>query len=254
MTDLISLFVLTGSIQDGRPASLMLISDPGTGKTELIERFKPNRNLSFHTDLTWKGLMPILRGARRMAVTHLVLTEFQKLFQRKMSTAENCLGTIVQAMEEGVFNVGVGGNVDYGGIRLGLVGAITHGTMEKRIHYLNETGFLSRAVVVPWEPPENEVLEIMRRVKRGDRRDLEPVVLDRPDQPVDVAVPIRVGDLIEKFVWERYRASSLRPLMRFRSLACAQALRSGRRKVTLADWDYVEAFRDYWDKARKDAT
>ena len=150
MTDLVRLIVATGAVKGARPVSLILISEPGTGKTELLERFMPNPTLSFHSDLTWRPLMKVLRNATRLQVSHLVLTEFQKLFQRRSHVADNCLGAIVQAMEEGIYSVGVGDAVEFKGVRVGIIGAVTHGTMAKRREYLAEIGFLSRAFVVPW--------------------------------------------------------------------------------------------------------
>jgi len=254
MSELLYLCVLTGCIPDARPVSLILISGPGTGKTELIERFLPNGFLSYQSDLTWKGFMPLLRQAKRGRITHLVFTEFQKIFMRKQSTADNMIGTLIQAMEEGVGNISVHSLQEFGGARLGVLGAITHGTLAKKQTYLAEMGFLSRCFLIPWEPTPDEIREVMRRIRHGDDSDMEPLMIPESARNGAAAklsvrnIPLPIGKLIEEFTWERYGTDSLRPVKRFRALAVASALRHGDTSVKDHHWAWVAQFTDYWDK------
>jgi hypothetical protein len=253
MTEVLHLCILTGCVRDARPVSLLLISGPGTGKTELIERFLPNAFLSYQSDITWRGLIPILKQAKRGRVSHLVCTEFQKVFMRKQSTADNMIGTLIQAMEEGVGNVSVHSLQQFDGARIGLLGAITHGTLDKKRLYLEEMGFLSRAFLVPWEPTEDEIRNVMDRIRHGDESDLEPVLVpmelrEGNGKRLSVKdIPLTVGKAIEDFVWSRYKADGLRPLKRFRALAVASAMRRGESTVTLASWNHVAQFTEFWD-------
>lgn len=248
-TDLIRMFAATGFLANVRPASLILISEPGQGKTELLDRFRVNPFLAYNSDLTVKQLYPLLRDAARGKVTHIVATEFQKYFQRKASVAENCIGTLVQAMEEGIDVVAVGPDrVHMRGARIGLIGAMTHGTLKKKRELLNEMGFLSRAAVFEWELPQEEERLILDNITRDDLRDLEPVRLSMPDTRVKVDLPERIGGVIRDYVLELRTPTAMRQLNRMRSLAMATALLAGRDVVSAADVEQLRGFDDYWRK------
>ena len=246
-TELVRLFVATGAISNSRPQSLMLVSDPGSGKTELLERFRVNRILDFHSDLTVRQLYPILKKVQRGQTTHVVLTEFQKLFMRKASVAENLLGTLVQGMEEGVGVVSVGPEtVDYGGVRIGVVAAITNGTIKKRREMLSEMGFLSRAACFEWDVPSDEERGIMRRISEGDYSDIKPVKLVLPDRKIPVDIPPTLSHRLEEYTIERMQGRALRFFNRLRALVQGSALLEGRDVVTTRDVEWILAFDPYW--------
>lgn len=248
-TELVKLFLATGFIENCRPASLIFVGEPGTGKTELLERFRKNKNCSFHSDITVRQLFPVLKQVNRGVVTHLVLTEFQKLMQRKMAVAENLLGTLVQAMEEGVQAVSVGpGHTEYGGVRVGVVGAITNGTIAKRRDFLSEMGFLSRAATFEWDLPPEEELEIMGKISRGDFADLEPIQLPRPVRAVHVELAESHSNALASYVWESRKGKAIRHFNRLRALAQASAFLDGRDVVNALDVEWIRGFHSYWQK------
>jgi hypothetical protein len=248
-TELVRMFMATGMIKDVRPQSLLLVSDPGMGKTELLDRFRINRLASYHSDLTVRQFYPILKQAKNGMTTHIVAPEFQKMFQRKLSVAENLLGTLVLAMEDGVNQVSVGPmNVDFGGARVGLIGAITHGTIAKKKEYLGEMGFLSRAATFPWALPRTEQADILSRISNGDRSDMEPVRLELPTKPLAVAFDPVLSRQIEKYTLEREKGDMLRPFNRLRALTQAVALLDGRDRVMRRDVEWILAFAPYWER------
>lgn len=246
-TEIVKLFIATGAIANSRPQSVMLVSEPGSGKTELLERFRVNRICDFHSDLTVRQLYPILKKVQRGQVTHIVLTEFQKLFMRKMAVAENLLGTLVQGMEEGVGVVSVGPEtVDYGGVRIGIIAAITNGTIKKRREMLSEMGFLSRAACFEWDVPGDEERGILRRISDGDYSDVTPVKVKLPDHRVTIEIPATLSHRLEEYTLERQRGRALRFFNRLRSLVQASALLEGRDKVAPRDVEWILAFDPYW--------
>lgn len=248
-TELVKLFLATGYIENCRPQSLLLAGEPGSGKTELLDRFRVNRSCSYHSDLTVRQLMPILRQVQRGVITHLVLTEFQKLMMRKQSVADNLLGTLVQAMEEGVGSVSVGPNTtDYSNTRIAVIGAITNGTVAKRKEYLAEMGFLSRCATIEWDMPPEEEKQIMDRVTEGDYSDLEPVHLARPAERVHVELSKPVGELINDYVWRSRKGKAMRHHNRLRALAQASALLDNRDEVNERDVEWVRGFDVYWHR------
>lgn len=247
-TELMSIFAMTGFIKDARPASLLLISEPGSGKTELIDRFNQNAFLQYASDVTTRGLYPILKLAKAGACTHLVASEFQKLLLRKSSVAEATLGTLCQAMEEGVGRVMVGNEViDFGGARLGLLGAVTHETAKKWRVNLRELGFWSRVAAFNWQLPMDQLREVMRNISAGNMSDLSPVILKVPESPEAVDFPTKLSNQFEDFVIKRFREHTvLRLFARFRVLAQACALMEGRDVVRARDVEHVVAFHAYW--------
>ncbi len=246
-TEMVKLFIATGFVANSRPQSLMLVSDPGSGKTELLDRFRVNRNCDFHSDLTVRQLYPILKKVQRGQVSHIVLTEFQKLFMRKASVAENLLGTMVQGMEEGIGVVSVGPETfDYGGVRIGVIAAITNGTIKKRREMLSEMGFLSRAACFEWDVPAEEERGILRRISDGDYADITPVKVPLPDRRMTVEIPNTLSHKLEEYTLERQRGRALRFFNRLRALVQASALLDARQKVNARDVEWILAFDPYW--------
>lgn len=252
-TELVRMFAITGFIANARPQSLLLISEPGSGKTELLDRFQDNSFLKYASDLTTRGLFPILKAARNGANTHVIATEFQKFFLRKAATAEATLGILCQAMEEGVGHVLVGDQpVDFGGARIGLIGAITHDTAKKWRGALRELGFWSRCAAFQWDMPLEQLRDVMRSISRGDKSDLSPVSLKVPDRKVTVDFPVKLSEQFEDFVFQKFREHTvLRVFARFRTLAMACALLEGRDVVRHVDVEKVVAFDTYWSRMER---
>lgn len=250
-TDLLTLFIATGWLAaPTRSQSIMLISDPGSGKTELLDRFNCNAQLQYASDLTVRGLYQILKRASSGAVSHIVATEFQKFFMRKAATADNTLGTLCQALEEGIYEVMVGDKpVNYNGVQVGFIGAITDDTMSQKKRLLRETGFLSRVAVIPWQMSHEELDGVMARIGRNDRSDVEPLHVKAPQRRVSIEFPEALSEQFRDYVSNSMRDHTvLRVFMRFRALAMASAALDGRTCVHARDVEKVVAFQPYWKK------
>lgn len=258
-TELLSIFAMSGFLESKddkgvwrreRPQSIMLVGDPSSGKTELIDRFNLNTWLAYRSDITRRGLDPILEESVQNRATHLVMTEFQTVFLRKTSVAGNCLTSLGQAMEEGINIEDIGGRQrDYQGARIGLIAGMTNGSLEERRRWLRDLGMLARAAVIFWAPPDEEIKAIMTRIDKGDRSDLEKIHLARPDRPVRVELPQDKASILTKFAWDMLRGQGLRLQRRLHILAMTIAMMSGRQIVKQEDVERVLLFQDYWRKA-----
>lgn len=269
-TDLLSAFAVTGFLMEEsvqgqmlpvRPASILLVGNPGSGKTEIIERFKRNPWLSYHNDLTVKSLIPILRRSESGKVTHVAAPEFNKWFQRKSAIAENCIGLLSSAMEEGITTYSVGPNpVTFENARLGIFGGMTPGSLSRRKGMLDEMGFISRASVIEWLLPKDELQEIMRRLNLGIMDDLEPVDLVIPKEGRAVVQwDGKLGEAVERYVMANWPRNLLRGFKRFKVLLMARAYLvaveragtwDGRQvvRVTDNDWQWLQSYGDYWER------
>lgn len=250
-TELIRMIIATGAVENARRQSIILISDPGDGKTELIDRFDDNPQLAYASDLTSIGLERILRRAKQGQVTHLVLNELQKVFMRKAATWTNCLGMLCQALEEGVkVNMNREHNVDLGGAQIGLIAGLTHDTAKQKSKLLRETGFWSRVAAVSWEMPQDELAEVMRAISDENRSDLTKVTVTLPDKPIYVSFPSGLSRQFEEYVLKQMREYTiLRIFQRLRAVAMACAVLEGRDTVLPVDVEKVVAYGRYWRPA-----
>jgi hypothetical protein len=247
------MIIATGAIQNARRQSVILISDPGDGKTELIDRFDENPQLACLSDMTSMGLERVLRRAKRGEVTHLVLNELQKVFMRKASTWVATLGMLCQALEEGVkINMNRELPVDLGGAQIGLIAGLTHDTAKQKSKLLRETGFWSRVAAVSWEMPQDELAEVMRAISDENRSDLTKVTVKLPDKPIYVAFPSALSRQFEDYVMKHMREYTvLRIFQRLRAVAMACAILEGRDQVHPVDVEKVVAFGRYWRPAQQ---
>lgn len=260
-TQFLSAFVISayvsGRTNDGtmipsRPSSVVLVGSPGSGKTELVERFKRCYWISYHNDLTVRPLLSLLRKAEAGTLTHVGASEFNKYFQRKASVAEGTIGLLSGAMEEGITNYDVGPTRMRfeRPARLGLIAGCTPGTMSKRREMLAEMGFLSRACVLDWGLPRSERDEIMRRMNRGDPSDLEPIELVIPEdgKRATIAWNERLGELVQGYVKQHWPENDLRTFKRFQALMLARAYLVGHQTVTDDEWQWLKSYDDYWNR------
>ena len=241
-----------GDVTSTRPASVVLVGTPGSGKTELIERFRRCRWLSYHNDLTLRPLLTLLTKAHDGLLTHVAAPEFNKWFQRKGSVAENCVGMLSSAMEEGVTDYDVGPVHHHwpGGARLGIFGGMTPGTMERRRFMLAEMGFLTRASVIEWTLPRKERDEITRRMNLGILDDLDPIDLPRPEvgTRATIAWDEKIGELVLRYIRERWPSNDLRTFKRFKAAMLARAYLVGKTRVSDDEWQWLQSYDDYWGR------
>lgn len=240
-----------GDVVPLRPASVVLVGGPGSGKTELIERFKWCHWMSYHNDLTVRSLLPLLRRAEHGVLTHVAAPEFNKWFQRKAFIAENCIGLLSSAMEEGIDKYSVGGDDrKFNYARLGLFAGCTPRTMGARKRTLSEMGFLTRACVLEWELPRSERDLILDRMNNGTADDTLPIMLVVPQggQRAVVAWDDKLGKDVIQWVRQRWPENDLRTFKRYKTLMLARAYLTGQKKVTLREWTWLRSYDDYWER------
>ncbi len=252
LTDFMRIICYTGFVANGRPQSVFLCSEPGEGKTELLDRFRVNPFLAYYSDATYRTVLTVLGDAMQRKRTHMVLTEFQKIIARKKQVADNTLSIILQAMEEGIWKIGYGPTErDFRGTRVGVLAATTVTSLIKNPYMVKELAIHSRAYFVDARGTVAELREIERRIVAGDTSALKPVVIRKlPAKPVTIEVPERIGSICRSWVREMEDAHvpvfGLRTLSRFLHTLRGVALMNGHDVATRSDADELYTFKNLW--------
>ncbi len=189
-SDFIGLFVATGYVKDEMAQSLLLVGEPGTGKSALLSRFYEAPSVMLAMDATAEGLK---QQAIPRAITgnkrHLLLPEMYKLMQRRGPTAENTIGvlTLLMSGELHVTYIGKDQMDKFPKLfQMGVIGAMPTKVFHDWSQTINNTGLLSRMVPIEFTLHPAMIAQVRVAIAMRDRRLLEPVRFPWPDQPVDV--------------------------------------------------------------------
>ena len=261
LTAFVKLLAYSGHVANGRPQSVFLVSEPGQGKSELLNRFDLNtKYLDYYSDLTYKTLVTVAgRIARGSRTTHVVCTEFQKVINRRRHIAESTLTILLQAMEEGLTRVGFGPedhdlrNKAGQPSRFGIFAATTYQSVRQNPFLFSDLAMDSRAYVVDAMSTEAELKEIEERIKHGDTRALTKIELRHvPETKLDVHITPRLADKVQRWREEmdrkQVRTYGVRTFTRFLHSVRGVALSHGRQVVKQEDLDEFYAFRELWLK------
>lgn len=253
MTELISLVLTTGAIQNGTPQSLLIVGDPGSGKTALVERFSDNDDPSFNGkskligNLSAWGLRNFLKLEAPRGVTHIIAPEFQTLFMRRSDTWAAVEGLLLQAMAEGVGDYYNGPEAEtYNKARLGLVACMTRDSYMTVRSEFKKTGLSSRFLIVRWSRTHKQIEDAILKKSRGDFRQLEKVDLQLPTVRRVIDVSSSVSEAIISYCRETRLDEFNRAFDRFVTLTKAAALRRRSRVATLTDWRTVLSCSRFW--------
>lgn len=241
----------TGYVKNGRPQSVILVAEPGEGKTELLERFRVNPFLAYYSDMTMRTVVTELKRASRGKTTHLVCTELQKVILRKKAVAESTLAIVLQAMEDGVGQVGYGPvSMDLKGARMGLLAATTVTSVRKNPFLVNDLAMDSRCFMIDAKGTREEIDEIERRIADGDQSALTPILIRVPPEPIEVRVPKTLAHAMRAWVVEmrkkQVRTYGVRTFSKFMHTIKGVALMEGRDVVQRSDLDHLYSFKNLW--------
>ena len=165
LTDFIRLVLWSGFVKNGRPQSVFLVAMPGDGKTELLHRFNQNPFVEVYSDITFQRLLGVMREAQEGKVTHLMVTEFQKVIGRRRAVADATISLLLQATEDGVFRVGYGPvDRNFEGARCGLLAASTARSLVQHAYLINDFALDSRVFFVDARWSREDMMKLRRRV------------------------------------------------------------------------------------------
>jgi hypothetical protein len=190
-SDFVGLFVATGYVRGELAQSLLLVGDPGVGKSTLLSRFHKVPSVMVAMDATAEGLkQQVFRRAIKEGKRHLMLPEMYKLMQRRGPTADNTVGVLTLAMSGEMHDSYIGDRQmdefpkDF---QLGVIGAMPTRIFRDWQQTINNTGLLSRMLPVKFGFTEETQADILAAIAAQDGRYISPVSFPWPERQVDIS-------------------------------------------------------------------
>lgn len=248
-SDIIALFVLTGILLEEEPQSLLLVGQPSVGKSALLRRFSNVKWLAPVFDMTMSAMydvvFPSMRDSKQ---THLVMTEFHKMYDRQKATAENAINTLSSAMSGDLGKSFVGPNkwIGFEDFRIGVLGAMTTANYGRWASKMKDSGLLSRFSVYTVRMSPEMLQEQRRAAMWQDGYMLGPYDFRRIDISSSDKREIGMSALMMRAaneVAETVPAGAItaRSSQMVRALMKASALLRGSRHVEQKDVETVRA-------------
>lgn len=206
-SDFVGMFMATGFIKGELAQSLLLVGEPGTGKSTMIERFHNVSTAIVAMDATAEGLkQQVFKRAIREHKRHLLLPEMFKLMQRRGPTADNTVGVLTLAMSGEMYDSFIGDKQadefprDF---QLGIIGAMPSKVFKDWQQTINNTGLLSRMVAVKFGFSPEMQTKILAAIAAQDNRYTSPVSFPWPDHAINVGYSgTRIGPHVLRLAGE----------------------------------------------------
>lgn len=180
LIDVIALSLQTAFVKDDvdgyRPASLLLIAKPESGKTEAITEFSTLPFIYFTNEITTKVLVDkVLKKIQINEIRFIVIPDILNCVKKQTSTREPLLQTLKSLVDEGIRRIETPYKeyVYDTSIKAGLISAITRSDLyagQGRYSLyddLKRMGFLSRMIPFSYEYPIDKIIKIFEYLKTG---------------------------------------------------------------------------------------
>lgn len=251
-TRLIALYAATGCLENEQAQSVLLISPPGQGKSEMIRRFVHLPSVQLLTDMTQFGIRHTLEADQNRQLRHVAITEMDRIFGRDSATRSTTLSLLTNLMTGDVGKEMIGNKeYDLTGRQIGVIAAMT--TDQYRFHKgeMTSSGMLSRFQVIATERTDEERRRVVTNMIYGRKLDLTQInwaaLYKRAVVTIDHPISVRVHEFIEAHPnfpqGERF-------VGRFLILLKATAWLNGRTQVTDYDLDVLKLFSPYFTDKR----
>lgn len=234
----VKLVLLSGYIKNAEPLSLMLVSDAGNGKTEMISGFISPR-ICLRTDIDYPTLIRILH--EKKAIKHLILPDFIKITKKKRSSSNNLISLLNAVIEEGLQDMNLM-NKDYHfrGRKIGLVTATTKASYLQHKKEWSAIGFMSRMIFCSFSYSNETIDEILQYINSEEFFKREPVMKLKGYKDIFVTPKLRLNQQLNPLVNKKFRT-----LKHLQTLTKANALCNDRKEVTQEDVDEIRRLSKY---------
>lgn len=226
-----------------KPPSLLFIGVPGVGKSHLLVHNRAS-NCMVLSDMTAAGIETVLeKFDKDPEFSFIVCPDLITALSRR---AKRLTSFLNMALEEGikaVLRADMSFNTRNGGAHIGIIAAVTSGEFKTNIGMLKSTGFLSRSLLIDFDP---EVEDIARMMAGGITIAAEELQIER-GKFYDVPITDEARDAILAIGKSWAKEEGEKPLRKIgiirryaRARALIRHLETGAElKVLREDPDYV---------------
>jgi len=238
LKDLIKTILFTGYVENEKPISVMFVGKVGSGKSEIINTFKLNDNIAYFTDLTYMGLIQLLKDNPNLK--HIAIPDFLKITMKKKSTMDNVTSAFNALMEEGLDKISMMGmQHDFKGINVGIITATTKGSFAQHTNKWKAMGFLSRMLIISYDYKDDTIKDIFEYI--FNRRYLT-------DKKEKISLPFKKLEVILTDKQARQlkdKDTDFRRQKQLQTLVMARALMNDRTEVNDQDIKDINNFKKF---------
>jgi hypothetical protein len=269
--DLVELALWTAYVKYEKIASLMIVAEYESGKTELLKKYRRNNGVHGMRRFSAVGVQnDLIQGRintlfdRPKILGHLIVYDFATIYSFKANTVDSTIAFLDALTEEGLepestYAINCDAIKNYSGLRGGIIAAInTEGFFtlksKRRIRAnLKKGGFFSRNIIVSYAISESQIRGIFDEIIDGQYRANEKYVnliaIDFPGKRIDVRISRRRAEELEKTVYDiredladdlGHTVKGIRLFKSLISLTKASALRDGRIEVNSEDVERIQ--------------
>jgi len=254
LIDIVALTLETAFVYDRvdgyRPASLLLIAKPESGKTSAIETFRDLKYVKYLNEVTVKTLVnQVFPLIEKREVRFILIPDILNCVEKKTYTRQPLLNTFKSLVDEGVTEILTPYKIYKfsGNIKAGLISAITRSGFYKGQHRyslfedLKRMGFLSRMIPFSYKYPIDLFIKIFRYIEGSEIPRNETVIIPKiitrknpvkfePDPelfPDLRVISMRLGAISDAY--------GIRVQKNLQKMCYANSLMNGRKYVTRED-------------------
>ena len=247
LIDMIRLTIYTAYIKNvQKPNSLLVIAKPESGKTEVMKKFKVNKNIAYLSDVTAFGIeRDYLSRIENREIRHIIIPDLLKPLSRKESTVRTFITMMNGLIEEGIASVSTyaikRSSESY--VKCGVITAITGEELRDQRHNWGRIGFLSRIVPYSYSYSIETVKEVFDSILGLEYMKEYDIELKHvPKQDRNIKLHRRYAQAIlpsTTVIAEAQQTYGFRLQKQFQALLQASALDKGRDSVNSRDVERV---------------
>jgi len=237
LAGMIGCVLATGLLADEAPVNMLVIADPGTGKSSLFSKFYKCDSVRVLADATSDSIRHVvIPEALHKGHRHLIFPEFYKLFQRSQGSVDNLAGTLSALMWGEMKEVMQGERKMESvpdGFAMGILAAMTTEVWKKWQHSLGATGLKDRFLCVHLRMTRPLQEYILSKVAMGDKSMLTKFPWHFKDgERYEVKIPESMGRYFEQMIMNVPMGKSPRFVSQMRTMLKALTLMHNEYVVT----------------------